>query len=60
MASLGCCTVDELRAQLNDRQRIARTVVGVRRWASRFSLPDAQGYSASLELLALDGSALRT
>jgi hypothetical protein len=29
MASLGCCTVEELPEQLNERQRGARTVVGV-------------------------------
>ena len=29
MAALGCCSVDELPARLNDRQRSARTCVGV-------------------------------
>jgi hypothetical protein len=29
MTSLGCCTVNELPGALNDRQRRARTVVGV-------------------------------
>jgi hypothetical protein len=29
MASLGCCSVDELSGKLNDRQRSARAVVGV-------------------------------
>jgi len=29
MASLGCCTVEELPERLNDRQRSARTAVGV-------------------------------
>jgi hypothetical protein len=28
MASLGCCTVEELPRKLNDRQRRARTFVG--------------------------------
>jgi len=29
MASLGCCTVEELPGKLNDRQHRARTLVGV-------------------------------
>jgi hypothetical protein len=29
MATLGCCSVGELPEQLNDRQRSARTLVGV-------------------------------
>lgn len=29
MASLGCCSVDQLSAELNDGQRSARVVVGV-------------------------------
>jgi hypothetical protein len=29
MASLGCCTVEELPGKLNDRQRSARAFVGV-------------------------------
>jgi hypothetical protein len=42
MTSPGCCTVNELSGQLNERQRSARTVVGITSLASQRSLLDAQ------------------